>query len=139
MAIKGKRNSLILYGALMGILLVLLQAISYRTMIRDITLEIYGVIIAVFFLALGLWFGSRGIRKKNQKNLSKKNPQEFGLSNREVDVLLLMVEGLTNQEIADRLYVSLNTVKTHSSNIYLKLQVERRTQAIRKARELGLV
>ena len=139
MARKRKKNILILYGLLMGVLLVMLQAINYRTIIRDITVEIYGIIIAIFFLGIGLWFGSNGIGKKSRKETGKKGPEEFGLSSREMDVLQLMAQGLTNQEIANRLYVSLNTIKTHASNIYIKLGVERRTQAIHKAQELSLV
>ena len=123
----------------MGVLLVVLQAVNYRAIIRDITLEIYGIIISVFFLILGLWFGCNGIKNNSPRHSGKKRSKDFGLSNREVDVLILMAEGLTNREIANRLYVSLNTVKTHTSNIYLKLEVARRAQAIRKAQENGLV
>ncbi|MDN5214024.1 response regulator transcription factor [Fulvivirgaceae bacterium BMA12] len=139
MAQKRKKNILIIYGLLMGLLLIILQVVNYRAIIRDITIEIYSVIIAVFFLSIGLWFGRNGLRKKTGKNTRKKDPRDLGLSHREVDVLQLMAQGLTNKEIANRLYVSLNTIKTHTSNIYLKLDVERRAQAIRKAQDLDLV
>ncbi|MEO6498932.1 MAG: LuxR C-terminal-related transcriptional regulator, partial [Mucilaginibacter sp.] len=64
---------------------------------------------------------------------------KLGISNRELEVLQLMASGLSNREIADRLFVSLNTIKTHSSNVFVKMEVERRTQAVDKARKLGLV
>jgi NarL family two-component system response regulator LiaR len=64
---------------------------------------------------------------------------QTGISKRELEVLTLMAQGLTNQEIADKLFVSLNTVKTHSSNLFLKLEVKRRTQAIERAKQLRLI
>jgi ATP/maltotriose-dependent transcriptional regulator MalT len=63
----------------------------------------------------------------------------LGISKREHEVLELMAKGLSNQEIADNLFVSLNTIKTHSSNLFIKLQVGRRTQAVQKGKELGLI
>ena len=71
MARKCKKNILIIYGLLMGVLLIVLQAVNYRAIIRDITIEIYGIIIAAFFLGIGLWFGSNGLRKNNREDLDK--------------------------------------------------------------------
>ena len=71
--------------------------------------------------------------------LNQSELQRIGISKREHEVLELMAKGLSNQEIADKLFVSLNTIKTHSSNLFLKLEVSRRTQAIKKAKELGLI
>jgi len=123
----------------MGLLLVLMQVLSYRTIIRDMQIEIYGLFIAVIFLGIGLWIGLQGSRKPRSEKSNKSKQKQIGLSDRELDVLHLMSQGLTNQQIADRLYVSQNTVKTHTSNIYSKLTVERRTQAIQKARELNII
>jgi ATP/maltotriose-dependent transcriptional regulator MalT len=64
---------------------------------------------------------------------------QTGISKREYEVLELMAQGLSNQEIAEKLFVSLNTVKTHTSNLFVKLDAKRRTQAIQKAKELGLI
>jgi DNA-binding NarL/FixJ family response regulator len=135
---KNNRKTLIIYGLLMGVLFLLLQAINYNTMIRDIKLEVYGALIALLFLGLGIWLGSMSFKKKKSGS-SIKAQKKFNLSSRELDVLNLMSEGLTNKEIANRLYVSHNTIKSHTSNIYSKLDVERRTQAIQKAIEFELI
>ncbi|MBV6646222.1 MAG: DNA-binding response regulator [Cyclobacteriaceae bacterium] len=128
------------YGGVMGVLLIVLQSLNYRTLIKDISLEVYGGIIAILFLAVGIWLGSVLIKRVNEGTLfSFVKSKEVGLSNREAEVLQLMTEGLSNQEIADRLFVSMNTIKTHTSNIYVKLHVKRRTQAVQKASELQLI
>lgn len=69
----------------------------------------------------------------------EKEKQKLGLSSREMEVLQLMAQGLSNQEIADKLFLSVPTVKTHSSNLFFKLDVKRRTQAIEKARQLKII
>jgi ATP/maltotriose-dependent transcriptional regulator MalT len=71
--------------------------------------------------------------------LNQKELQNLGLSKREMEVLQLMAEGLSNHEIASRLFVSLNTIKTHSSKVFEKLEVNRRTQAVDKAKKLSLI
>ncbi|HCM75001.1 MAG TPA: helix-turn-helix transcriptional regulator [Cytophagales bacterium] len=121
-----------------------MRMIEYRFLVRDLTLEFYIGIVAIFFTALGIWVGLKFTRKKvvminpdfhfNDKEQTKRN-----ISKRELEVLELMAQGLANQEIADKLFVSLNTVKTHSSNLFSKLEVSRRTQAIQKAKELNLI
>jgi DNA-binding CsgD family transcriptional regulator len=121
---------------MMGLLLVILEVIHYRTMVRDLSMEIYGAIIGIVFLGVGLWLGTHTYKKRS---IDKFDPKKLGLSNREIEVLELMAEGFSNQEIADKLFVSLNTAKTHISNIYTKLNVQRRTQAIQKAREMALI
>ncbi|HAA11580.1 MAG TPA: helix-turn-helix transcriptional regulator [Cytophagales bacterium] len=141
------RKTYWLYGVLLGIVLVVLQAVESRTLIRELRIEVFGVVIGIAFLGLGIWLG-RGRRQEKTTAVAesatadmpdKADPATFGISPRELEVLELMVEGLSNQEIADRLFVSLNTVKTHASNLYQKLEVQRRAQAIRKATDLGLV
>lgn len=125
-------------------LVLIMRMIEYRFLVRDLTLEFYVGIVAVFFTALGIWVGLRFTRKKvvviNPEFQFNENEQsERGISKRELEVLELMAQGLANQEIADKLFVSLNTVKTHSSNLFSKLEVSRRTQAIQKAKELSLI
>ena len=71
--------------------------------------------------------------------VNENNLKQLSISKREHDVLVLMAQGLSNQEVADKLFVSLNTVKTHSSKLFEKLNVERRTQAVQEAKKLGLV
>ncbi len=139
------RRTILLYGITMAVLLVLLKFVEYRFLLRDLTLEAVIGILAVFFTSLGIWAGIRLTRRKtvvvHDPNF-KVNQQELlhlGISKREHEVLELMARGLSNQEIADSLFISLSTVKTHSSNLFQKLNVERRTQALQKAREVGIL
>ena len=129
-----------IYGIIMGTLLIVLQATGYRTIIRDISFEVYGLIIGLMFTGIGIWIGLLIFHEKLPKiKVPHKKHKIYQLSDREFEVLNAMVDGLSNQEIADRLFVSLNTIKTHTSNIYMKLNVKRRTQAIQKAREHHLI
>lgn len=144
----------ILYGISLAILLFLLKWLQYRFVIIDHALEIYIGAIAFIFTALGIWLALKLARPKIhtvvvEKEIYKTSIHAFtinedqlansGLSKRELEVLQLIAEGLSNQEIADRLFVSLNTIKTHSSRIFEKLDVKRRTQAIEKAKRLNLI
>ena len=141
------RRSIILYGLSLAILIFVLKILEYRYLVHDLSLEFYIGLIAVFFAALGAWVGRRLTRGKKIQRFYlapefKANEDkliETGLSRRELDVLELMSKGNSNQEIADTLFLSLNTVKTHSSNVFLKLDVKRRTQAIQRAKELHLI
>ena len=117
-------------------LMIILEIIHYRMMIREINIEVFAGIIGVLFLGLGIWLGSRIYQGRPKESY---DPNKLGLSKREIEVLELIAEGFSNQEIADQLFVSLNTTKTHISNIYSKLNVKRRTQAIQKARDLAIV
>ena len=101
-------------------------------------------IVALFFTALGIWAGLKLTQKKvvivgPEFILDEAEFQRLGISKREHEVLELMAQGLSNQEIADKLFVSLNTIKTHSSNLFMKLEVSRRTQAVQKAKQLRLI
>lgn len=144
----------VLYGISLAILLFLLKWLEFQFLIRDHALEVYIGAIAVIFTALGIWLALKLARPKIQtvvveKEVYKTSAPDFstneeemaklGLSKRELEVLQLIAEGLSNQEIAARLYVSLNTIKTHSSRIFEKLDVKRRTQAIEKAKRLNLI
>lgn len=146
----------ILYGACMAILLFLLKWLQLRFIIIDHALEIYVGAIAVIFTGLGIWLALKLARPKvqtvvvekevyittangNSSIASEEELAKLGLSKRELEVLQLIAEGLSNQEIADRLFVSLNTIKTHSGRIFEKLDVKRRTQAIEKAKRLNLI
>jgi len=138
------KKTIILYGLAMATLIFLLKYLEYRLIVRDLSTEIYVGIIAVLFTILGIWVGLRLTRKKvivvgNEFILNENELQRLGISKREQEVLELVARGLSNQEIADKLFVSLNTVKTHTSNLFLKLDVNRRTQAIQKANELQLI
>lgn len=142
---NGMKRTILLYGLALAVLIFLLRFLEYRFFVRDLSMEFYIGIIAVMFTVLGVW---AGLKLTRRKTIIVTNPNfEFdearlekqGISKREYEVLELMAKGLSNQEIADKLFVSLNTVKTHSSNLFLKLDVKRRTQAIQRAKELQLI
>lgn len=151
------RWKLALYGILLAALAIGLKLIEYKFVVRDHAIEIYGGIVAALFAILGIIAGQKLTRKKEvvvEKTVLVPTPMTIaaspklatdqqlsllGISKREYEILQLMAEGLSNQEIADRTYVSLSTIKTHVSNILLKLDAKRRTQAVIKARELNLV
>jgi len=105
------------------------------------------ILLAVLFLVVGVWLGMRTTGAKSESptitehgitKLAAKS-EDFGISQREYEVLELLVAGHSNQEIADQLHISITTVKSHVSSIYQKLDVQRRTQAVQKARQLGLI
>jgi len=137
-------RTLIIYGLALAVLVFLLKYLEYRFVVRDLSIEFYVGIVAVFFTAFGVWAGL----KLTRKQVVRVGPEfvvdeaaldRLGISKREHEVLLLISQGLSNQEIADKLFVSLNTIKTHSSNLFLKMQVSRRTQAVQKGKELRLI
>ena len=138
-----------LYGLALAILTVLLKSIEYRYHIRDLSVEFYVGLVAVLFTTLGIWVGWKLTtnRKAPPPTLAEAAPlplntqllEDLGISPREYEVLQLIAKGHTNQEIADQLFISLNTVKSHSSNIFAKLDVKRRTQAVQRAKELEIL
>jgi len=139
------KRTILIYGLSLAALIFLLKFIEYRFFIRDLSLEFYIGAIAIFFTVLGIW---AGLKLTKKKSIIITNPafrfdqtrlDSLGISKREYEVLELIAKGLSNQEIADKLFVSLNTIKTHSSNLFLKLEVSRRTQAVQKAKELQLI
>ncbi|MEO7991444.1 MAG: LuxR C-terminal-related transcriptional regulator [Chryseolinea sp.] len=139
------KRTIILYGLALAILLFLMQWLQFRFIVRDLSLEFYLGVVAIIFTIIGIWAGLRLTRPKTKVILRSDfnfNEIEFnrlGISKRELEVLQLMSQGFSNQEIADKLFISLNTVKTHSSNLFLKLEVKRRTQAIQRSKELMLI
>jgi ATP/maltotriose-dependent transcriptional regulator MalT len=126
--------------------MVVLRLIEYQFLVRAHIFEIYGGLIALIFMGLGIWAGLK-LTKRKTTTIFVQTPVEFdenkikdlGISKRESEVLELISQGLSNQEIADKLFVSLNTVKTHSARLFEKLEVKSRTKAIHKAKELGLI
>ncbi len=145
-------KKIILYGVVLGLLIIGLKFAEYRFLIRSNSFEIYGGLIAILFTVVGIWGGSKYIKGKEvtvikevmvnapaEFAVNENNLKHFNISKREHDVLILMAQGLSNQEVADKLFVSLNTIKTHSSKLFEKLNVQRRTQAVQEAKKLGLV
>jgi two-component system, NarL family, response regulator LiaR len=141
------KKTIILYGIVLAVLVFILKFIEYRFFVRDLSLEFYIGLIAVLFTGVGIWSGIKLTSKKvivttvssGPFELNENELRRLGISKREYEVLELMAQGLSNQEIADKLFVSLNTVKTHTSNLFLKLETKRRTQAVQKAKELRLI
>lgn len=135
------------YGLTMAFLIFLLKWMDYRLFVRDISTEVYISVLALTFTALGIWMGLRLTRPKvvveapamDSFQLDPERLKQVGISKREYDVLQLMAQGFSNQEIADQLFISLNTVKSHASKLFSKLDVKRRTQAIQVAKEMGLL
>ena len=138
------RKTILIYGIALAALTGILKFIEYRYFVRDLSLEFYLGVVAILFAGIGVWAGLRLTRRKvvvanPDFKLNEPELQRLGISKREYEVLELMAQGLSNQEIADKLFVSLNTVKTHSSNLFMKLDARRRTQAVRRAKEFGLL
>jgi NarL family two-component system response regulator LiaR len=141
------RRTVLVYGSIFALLIFVMKFIEYRYIVRDLSLEFYLGVVAVIFMVLGVWAGLRITSRKTivitgpaaDFILDEDRLRQMGISKREHEVLELMASGLSNQEIADKLFVSLNTVKTHTSNLFLKLDAKRRTQAIQKAKELRIL
>lgn len=148
---QGKRL-ILLYGALGGVLIATLKFVEYRFLVLEHSLEIYGGLVAAVFAILGIWLGLKLTKTKETVvvrevhvpatapfAVNARTLQERGITPRELEILGLIAEGLSNREIAERLFVSENTVKTHSSRLFDKLAARRRTQAVQIGKELGLL
>lgn len=135
-------KTIFIYGIILGVLVIALQSIEYFFLIRTHVFEIYGGLIALIFLTLGLWFGKKNQPIQIVKIDSVPSGVDFsnlGISKREHEVLVLLAKGLSNQEIADELFVSKNTIKTHTSRLFEKLEAKNRTQILIKAKEKGIL
>lgn len=138
------KRTIILYGLALALFVSGLKFLEYRFFVRDLSIEFYIGIIVVTFTGLGIWIGLRLTRRKfvfvgGDFTLDAEALNRLDITKREYEVLELIAQGLSNKEIADKLFVSLNTIKTHSSNLFLKLEVSRRTQAVQKAKNLRLI
>jgi NarL family two-component system response regulator LiaR len=149
-----KNKGAIIYSISLAALLFLLKWLELRFVIFDHAFEIYIGAIAIIFTILGIWLATKLSKPKIERVIIEKevfitrNEQfavnenavnQLEISKRELEVLSLMAEGHSNQEIASKLFISLSTVKTHNQNLFEKLDVKRRTQASEKARRLGLI
>ena len=146
------KRTVLLYGILGGVLVAALALVEYRFLIVQHSLEIYGGIVALIFSAIGIWLGLKLTRTRElvvvrEVPVSVNGPfvrntarqEELGITPRELEILELIAAGLSNREIASRLFVSENTVKTHSGRLYDKLSARRRTQAVQRAKDAGLI
>jgi DNA-binding CsgD family transcriptional regulator len=152
-----KRQTLIhalVYGLSGGVLIAVLKVIEFRFLVVEHSLEIYGGLIALLFAGVGIWLGLK-LTKKEEVVVVKEVPvpspaaepfavneaqlKTLGITKREFEILELIAQGLSNREIAGKLFVSESTVKTHSSRLFEKLSAKRRTQAVQIAKENGLI
>jgi len=135
------KRVVVLYALALAAGAFLLQWLEYRFFVRAFSLEIYIALIALGFAALGVWAGMRLARHPARETFEKNAAAiaSLGITQREEQVLGLLASGKSNKEIAQKLGVSPNTIKTQVASLYQKLEVQRRTQAIQKARELALI
>jgi len=142
----------LIYGLIGGILIAVLEWTEYRFLVVEHSIEIYGGLTAAMFAAIGIWLGLKLTGKQHRivvKEVSvavrvpfipdEKKREELGITRRELEILERIAQGMSNREIAEKLYVSENTVKTHSSRVFDKLGAKRRTQAVRLGKEFGLL
>lgn len=147
-----KNKQTLLYGLSLALLLLLLKWLEWHFIVINHAFEIYAGAIALVFTGLGIWLAIKLVKPRVKTVVIEKqvlanadfvlNQAEVNrlrLSTRELEVLQLIADGLSNRQIAERLFVSLNTIKTHTSNLFFKMEVERRTQAIEVAKRLGLI
>ena len=146
------KRHILIYGVCGGVLITLLKWMQYRFLIVEHSIEIYGGLVAAVFAVLGIWLGLK-LTKNKETVVVKEIPvpvsgpfapndgkrQELGVTRREIEILELIAKGMSNREIADKLFVSESTVKTHSSRLFDKLSARRRTQAVQIGKELGLI
>ncbi len=144
------KKHILIYGLCGGVLIVILKLVEYRFLVIQHSIEIYGGLIALLFAVLGLWLGLKLTKNKETVivrevpapqffTLNETRLRELGITRRELEILELIANGLSNREIAEKLFVSENTVKTHSSRLFDKLSARRRTQAVQMGKELGLI
>lgn len=143
-------KQVLLWGAVGGVLIALLKWIEYKHFVHEYPSEMYGGLVALVFTAVGIYLGLKWTRPREVvvvKEVPAGGPfvldetklREVGLTQREHQILGLIAQGLSNREIGEKLFVSENTVKTHSSRLFEKMQVSRRVQAVQKGKDLGLI
>ena len=146
------KKTVLLYGLLGGVLIAVLKIVEYRFLVLEHSLEIYGGIVALLFSGLGIWLGLKLTRTRETVVVrevpvpvtgpferDEKRREQLGITPREIEIMEAMAAGLSNREIAERLFVSENTVKTHAARLFDKLSAQRRTQAVQRAKEAGLI
>ena len=152
------KRDVLIYGLIGGILITVLKWTEYRFLVVEHSIEIYGGLIAATFAVLGIWLGLKLTGKRetivvrevpvavpasgpfifDEKRAERKR-EDLGMTPREFEILELIAQGMSNREIAEKLFVSENTVKTHSSRVFDKLGAKRRTQAVQLGKEFGLL
>lgn len=135
-------RTVLIYGLALAAGIGVLQWMEFQFIARTHPVEIYIVLLAIGFMGLGVWVGAKLFRRAPAPatfETNKRAQASLGISERELEVLEQLAAGKSNKEISSSLNVSPNTVKTHVSRLYEKLEVSRRTEAILRARELGVI
>jgi len=146
------RRTILVYGLIGGAVIAALKLAEYRFLVVEHSLEIYGGLVALVFAALGIWLGLK-LTRTTERIVVREVPvptgapfvvrtesvERLGVTPREMEILQLIAAGLSNREIAERLNVSENTVKTHAARLFAKLNARRRTQVVQLAKEAGLI
>ena len=146
------RKRVLIFGLVGGVLIALLQLTEFHFVILEHSVAIYGVLIAILFAGTGVWLGTRLLAPRERivkvevpvpaaPNLIADDTarERLGITRRELEILELVARGLSNREIGEALFVSENTVKTHCSRAFDKLGARRRTEAVQRSKELGLL
>ena len=154
------RKQVLIFGLVGGVLIALLQWTEFHFVVLEHSIAIYGVLIAVLFAGLGIWLGTRLLAPRDRvveriidRVVEVESPavegavrerldvtrERLGITRRELEILELVARGLSNREIGETLFVSENTVKTHCSRAFDKLGARRRTEAVQRSKELGLL
>lgn len=146
------KKTILVYGLVGGVLIVVLKIVEYRYLVIEHSLEIYSGIVALVFASVGIWLGLKLTRTRERivvKEIQvpvtgpfERNDarlEQLGITPRELEILEAMARGLSNREIAQSLFVSENTVKTHAGRLFAKLSAKRRTHAIQRAKEEQLI
>jgi DNA-binding NarL/FixJ family response regulator len=136
-----KLRTILVYGAILAAGTFVLEWLQFRLLVRAHAFEAYVALVAAAFLGLGVWVGAKLFRRAPATRFvpNTRAQETLGISSRELEVLALLAAGRSNKEIARRLEVSPNTVKTHVMKLFAKLEASRRTEAIQRARELGMI
>ena len=135
------KKTIFIFASLIIALLILFQISKYSIFFGDINSEIVIAIIAVVFFIIGVFINKRSLTQKNSitPDIDYYKIKALDISEREYEVLLAISEGMSNKEIADKLFVTESTIKTHVSNLLIKLNAKRRTQAIQIAKTLQII
>ena len=152
----GMRKQVLIFGLVGGVLITLLQWTEFHFIVLEHSVALYGVLIAILFAGAGIWFGTRLLAPRERIVVvaapavpppssagagadADAVRERLGITGRELEVLELVARGLSNREIGQTLFVSESTVKTHCSRAFDKLGARRRTQAVQRGKELGLL
>jgi len=135
------KNIVLTFSALIIALLSLFKLSKYAYISGDLSIEVVIAIIAVIFFFIGVYMSRKSTSNTISEagSVDEQKIAQLGLSKREYEVLLEISKGLSNKEIAKQLFLSESTIKTHVSNILVKLDAKRRTQAIQKAKTLRVI